>query len=30
MKVAALAYVRTQFAEPRTEMRLGDARVVVL
>ena len=29
-KVAALAYVRTQFAEPGTEMRLGDARVVVL
>ena len=29
-KVAALAYVRTQFAEPGTEMRLGDARVLVL
>jgi len=29
-KVAALAYVRTQFAEPGTEMRLGDARAVVL
>jgi tRNA-modifying protein YgfZ len=29
-KVAALAYVRTQFAEPGTEIRLGDARVVVL
>ncbi len=29
-KVAALAYVRTQFAEPGTEMRLADARVVVL
>lgn len=29
-KVAALAYVRTQFAEPGTELRLGDARVVVL
>jgi aminomethyltransferase len=29
-KVAALAYVRTQFAESGTEMRLGDARVVVL
>jgi folate-binding protein YgfZ len=29
-KVAALAYVRTQFAEPGTEMRLGDTRVVVL
>ncbi len=29
-KVAALAYVRTQFAEPGTEMHLGDARVVVL
>ena len=28
--VAALAYVRTQFAEPGTEMLLGDARVVVL
>ena len=29
-KVAALAYVRTQFAETGTEMRLGDARAVVL
>ena len=29
-KVAALAYVRTQFAEPGTETLLGDARVVVL
>ena len=29
-KVAALAYVRTQFAEPGSEMLLGDARVVVL
>jgi tRNA-modifying protein YgfZ len=29
-KVAALAYVRTQFADPGTEMRLGDAHVVVL
>ncbi len=29
-KVAALAYVRTQFAEPGTEMRLGDACVLVL
>ena len=29
-KVAALAYVRTQFAEPGTEMRLGDARAVVV
>jgi len=29
-KVAALAYVRTQFAEPGTEMRLGDARVSVV
>jgi len=29
-KVAALAYVRTQFAEPGTEMLLGNARVVVL
>ncbi|MDP8990933.1 MAG: folate-binding protein [Acidobacteriota bacterium] len=29
-KVAALAYVRTPFAEPGTEMRLGDARAVVL
>jgi folate-binding protein YgfZ len=29
-KVAALAYVRTQFSEPGTEMRLGDARAVVL
>jgi tRNA-modifying protein YgfZ len=29
-KVAALAYVRTQFAEPGTETRLGDVRVVVL
>jgi len=29
-KVAALAYVRTQFAESGTEMRLGDARAVVL
>ncbi len=28
--VAALAYVRTQFAEPGAEMLLGDARVVVL
>jgi len=28
-KVAALAYVRTQFAEPGTEMRLGDARANV-
>ena len=29
-KVAALAYVRTQFAEPGTEMLLRDARAVVL
>jgi len=29
-KVAALAYVRTQFAEPGTELLLGDARAVVL
>ena len=29
-KVAALAYVRAQFAQPGTEMRLGDARVLVL
>jgi len=29
-KVAALAYVRTQFAEPGTEMLLGNARAVVL
>ena len=29
-KVAALAYVRTRFAEPGTEMRLGDTRAVVL
>jgi folate-binding protein YgfZ len=29
-KVTALAYVRTQFAEPRTEIRLGDARVLVI
>jgi tRNA-modifying protein YgfZ len=29
-KVAALAYVRTPFAEPGTETRLGDARVIVL
>ena len=29
-KVAALAYVRTQFAEPGTELRLGDVRVLVL
>jgi folate-binding protein YgfZ len=29
-KVAALAYVRTQFAEPGTDLRLGDVRVLVL
>jgi folate-binding protein YgfZ len=29
-KFAALAYVRTQFAEPGTELRLGDVRVLVL
>jgi tRNA-modifying protein YgfZ len=29
-KVAAIAYMRTSFAEPGTEIRLGDARVLVL
>jgi folate-binding protein YgfZ len=29
-KTAALAYVRTQFAEPGTELRLGDVRVLVI
>ena len=29
-KVVALAYVRTQFAEPGTELRLGDVRVLVI
>jgi tRNA-modifying protein YgfZ len=29
-KVAALAYVRTTFAEPGMELRLGDARVLVI
>jgi folate-binding protein YgfZ len=29
-KVAALAYVRTQFAEPGTELRLGDVRARVI
>jgi glycine cleavage system aminomethyltransferase T len=29
-KVAALAYVRTQFAEPGTELRLGGVRVLVI
>jgi folate-binding protein YgfZ len=29
-KVAALAYVRTQFAEPGTELRLGDVKVLVI
>ncbi len=29
-RVAALAYVRTQFAEPGSELRLGDLRVLVL
>jgi folate-binding protein YgfZ len=29
-KVTALAYVRTSFAEPRTEIRLGDVRVLVV
>ena len=30
VKVAALAYVRTQFAEPGTGLRLGDASVLVI
>jgi folate-binding protein YgfZ len=29
-KVTALGYVRTQFAEPGTELRLGDVRVLVI
>jgi folate-binding protein YgfZ len=29
-KVAAMAYVRTQLAEPATELRLGDVRVLVI
>ena len=29
-KVAAMAYMRMPFAEPKTEVRLGDARVVVV
>jgi folate-binding protein YgfZ len=29
-KVAALAYIRTQFADPGTELRLGDVRVLVI